>query len=900
MMENFNRLLACAPQLFDAQDLAKAEAATQPEAIDKSVRSMYEDLAKPSSLFTGKLARQDPLGINRAILGRMERLSAANLYDVTMEEGHLFSRDRRHLLLVFTTPVSMTDSSATRELVAQLDRQVAALPASVRADVVCGHLHTASNERILKRDIEHTSWIGALAFLTIFGVVFRDWRSIAMLGIPVCTAFLALPLAALCHGHLSYLVAGFGMVIVGISSDYGIYVYVVTRRTVQPARAVAGIARPMGLGLLTTLSVFVAFYFSGIDGYRQLATFAIFSIALAYLAAIFLLPHLLGKSNAAPSTEPAPPSRPRAWVLAASLALLLGLAMISLARFNTDITLLDGTERSILDAEKRFEKTWNASGSEQGILAFTGATYEEALQRSETLFDRAEQQPGNRLLSFSLLWRSEANRAANLARWNAFWTPERVASVQARLLESGKRYGFTPAAFQPFFDQLAIPATLREPLDNPLFALIKDRFVHRSPHGFTVFSFFPDTPESTATLSARAKEIPGTFCVSRRLLTESLAESIKQTIAIVTVVSLLLVVALTLLLSATWRLALISLAPAAMGVLWALGVPAALHQTLNLCHLTAAAVVFGLCVDYGIYMTDAMVRQSVRNGKTTIVLTTATSITGAGVLLFTQHPVLFAIGLTLSVGMLAGHITAIWGVPALVVLWGKSKKQAALPKAALASPLLLLAACAGFTPASQAGTETVPLAPISCAAPMHYESVSSVVMQYRWFKFPALGVISVDVRKQSFALVGMSQLGVNIFELSEKNGKILSRMPGKLLKRNPRIAPSAAADVRNMFFDLVPPPATPRRTDKNGDAIYIRRTPEGILQYRLDARTRQLLEKRFSVPRSYLPGRTVVWVVRYEDYVSTRKGTYPQTIRFKQRHLHYAITTRVKEMRIKP
>jgi len=363
----------------------------------------------------------------------------------------------------------------------------------------------------------------------------------------------------------------------------------------------------------------------------------------------------------------------------------MGIAMLSRGVFNTDITQLDGTDRRVLDAETRFEKTWSAGGSEQGILAVTGSTYDEALRRSEIIYDPASEKLGNRLLSFSILWRSESSRTANLARWRDFWTPERVASVQAHLLESGKRHGFTAAAFQPFFDQFHEVPALREPADNALFKLIKDRFVRPSANGFTVFSFFPDTPECTSLMTSLAKTVPGAFCVSRRLLTASLAASIEHTLCIVTAVSLTLVLGLTLLLSPNWRLALIALIPSTIAVLWALGIPALLQHTLNICHVTAAAVVFGLCVDYGIYMTYGLTHGMERQSKTTIILTTATSIIGAGVLLFTEHPVLFAIGQTLTVGMLVGHVTTIWAVPALYALWGQPTKSSKRPAECLIS-----------------------------------------------------------------------------------------------------------------------------------------------------------------------------------------------------------------------
>ena len=190
-------------------------------------------------------------------------------------------------------------------------------------------------------------------------------------------------------------------------------------------------------------------------------------------------------------------------------------------------------------------------------------------------------------------------------------------------------------------------------------------------------------------------------------------------------------------------------------------------------------------------------------------------------------------------------------------------------------------------------------ATVPAAMPQRYEAVSSVILQYRWFKFPALGVMSVDARKHNFALAGLSQLGVSVFELSEKNGVIKSRMPGKLLMRKPQIASSAAADVGNMFFDLTPPPAAIETAGSGPVAIYTQATPHGTLEYRIDRATRRIVEKRFSVPRSWLPGSTAVWTVCYENYATKGKATYPQTVRFKQRQLHYAITTFVKEMRIK-
>ena len=216
--------------------------------------------------------------------------------------------------------------------------------------------------------------------------------------------------------------------------------------------------------------------------------------------------------------------------------------------------------------------------------------------------------------------------------------------------------------------------------------------------------------------------------------------------------------------------------------------------------------------------------------------------------------------------------------------------------------LFLLAVCAFGHPV-HAKPASAPVEPsaFGTSIPDRYSAVSSAVMQYHWFKFPALGVLTVDARKHNFALVGLSQLGINVFELSETNGRLKCRMPGDLLKRHPQIAEGAAADVRQMFFDLTPPADALQLPDaRRNTAVFRKRTSAGSTEYRFDKKTGFLLEKRFFIPLNFFPGSSVVWRVLYEDYAAAGRKPYPRVIRFKQRARHYAITLFLKEMRIRP
>ena len=211
---------------------------------------------------------------------------------------------------------------------------------------------------------------------------------------------------------------------------------------------------------------------------------------------------------------------------------------------------------------------------------------------------------------------------------------------------------------------------------------------------------------------------------------------------------------------------------------------------------------------------------------------------------------------------------------------------------------LLFAVCASGRP-----TQANPSSTVAASGPIpdRYSAVSSAVIQYRWFKFPALGVLTVNARKRHFALVGLSQLGINVFELSETGGRLQSRMPGELLKRHPEIASGAAADVRQMFFDLSPSACARQLTGIHDNAITFQQpAPGGTLEYRLDQKSGHLREKRFLAPGNFFSGHRVVWLVRYEGYAAVGQHSYPHVIRFKQRDRHYAITLVLKELRIKP
>lgn len=678
MIGDLQFFLQQTPALLDETDFQILEEKLSPAGVEKALRGKYLQLMRPEGSFISGMIRRDPLDIQNLLIERIQQVSASFGYVMKIEDQHIFCADGKHLLMVLETPVPFTDSKGSRELVDYLNAaRERCLDSSIQADMICGHLHSFGNEKVIRRDIQWTMSITGVAFVLLFLLYFKDLRAALIFLIPFAAILVAISVAAFFMGALSPMILGFSAVIAGISVDYGIHIYVAVRRARCAVEAVRSIVRPLMLGALTTAAVFAAFFFTRIEGYRQLAVLALISIFTALAIALFVLPLLIRSQAERPSvvSQRSTGLPPR---IVAALFFLLLAASIPAAlriRFDGDIARLDGSGKEVVASEERFRTVWGGGGQGQAVLAVSGPDLETALEKNDQFYSAAIRKTGRAgLSSFSPVWKSAAQRARNSSHWKNFWSPERTQGLQQLFAEKGRAFGFSGDAFSPFFESLQKPfVPLEIPADNQLFNQLKSRFVQQKNGVTQVVTFFPDTREQLAALAPLAAEIPGSQLVSRRELSRRLTQDYTVEMTRVAIIAAALMLAATFLMLRNIRMSLTALAPAFAGVLGMLGVMGLFGIEMNVVNLIAAIVVTGLCIDYGVFYTYAYVRELDTGTAEAVTLSAGTTIIGAGALLFAQHPALFSIGLTLVSGVLAGYLTALLAVPALCRIFLKKQ-----------------------------------------------------------------------------------------------------------------------------------------------------------------------------------------------------------------------------------
>ena len=677
-MQEMIFFLQYSPQLLGPESLIKLKAKLNPPGIKERLSFIYRQSLTPGSSFIMPFLRADPLNLSSNVLGNIQKLSQSSGYDVTINNGHFLSKDGRASMIIIKTSVLLTEGFGSRKIVNYLQEKLRHIPDYIQADIIAGHMHTVKNEEIIKKDIWFTSIIAGLGFLLLFLFIFRDWRAIIIFLMPLGAVLVSTSAAFLVFKNLSYFVIGLSTVIAGITIDYGIYVYMAVRKAGNSAKTLGKIIRPVVFGALTTISIFAVFFFSSVKGYHQLAFFSNFTILLSLGFALFILPHFISKDDLAPEIYTKQRGAVKfnlgipdqLWLIAWCVLIIIMLGLGLHSKFNNDITQFDATGKEVAKSEEEFHRIWGAKEL-PAVFVVSAKTLDRAYELNDAIYTAASKAIGKEnFSSFASIWPSMAKRKANLAAWNEFWSPEKKKEFQDMLREYGEVYNYSDDAFAPFIQQLNTQTNIEvEPKSLVFFDQLKEQFVLKKDSGYQMLSFFPDQAEYIAKLSEIKNDYPGTFLVSRKNFSMQVSQALSGEFLFLAFLAIFLTVGLTFILLKNLRLTILAILPVATALALITGVTHLAGLTLNIPSVIAAMVVVGIVSDYGMFMVYYCKYKYQTGTITAVTLAAVTTLIGAGVLLFAQHPVLFSIGLTLTTGVLAGYLSSLLIIPVAYRLW---------------------------------------------------------------------------------------------------------------------------------------------------------------------------------------------------------------------------------------
>ncbi|HOG50445.1 MAG TPA: hypothetical protein PKY10_07645, partial [Lentisphaeria bacterium] len=678
-------------------------------------------------------------------------------------ESHPFmaTADGSRAAMHLATEIHYSDGKGARRLLADLNHVLASAPEGFTCRVIGPHNHTIGNEDVLRRDLTVVSVLSGVFLVALFIIVYRGSPQALWIPLfPLAGSLIATGVSALLWPELYLFVIGLGGGLIGLAVDQGIHAYAAYRGRMA-TRRLAGLAGPLLAATITSAGSFALVMTTGSPALIQLGLFAAFALILSLDLTFFLLPTVL-RPRAAQAVVPAqqPSARQDRAIIAAWLLIVVAAfaAIPGFLKTSFRFEAFDGAPETVRADEADFQAAWQTSDQPAMLIvsknpAVKLENWQQRLQDLET-FAPTE------------LWPSPATRATHLARWRGL----DINGLEQELATAAAKRGLPAAFFAPFFtairDGLAEPPTQPPPLVQASLNMMLSEQAG--------ILFFADKPELVNQVRAAAKPGETDFAVvSPEAFKQMLASDFTGRLLLALAAAGVAVVLIVALFMRSLPLTVLALAPVITTAIVLGGFLAATGIPLNLIVAMAGIILTGLSIDYGIYAVQAFQDGPSSSIPFAMSMSAATTVFATAALLFSKHPILFHIGLTLTVGITVAYLTGRLVVPALLRL-PKPKNRLILLTFGL-SAAIVLSGCRNFqATATPELTEQLrqELALWQQQSPRQASFQAKVTLNNIFASIPMLIAGKVDLDKQTIVIAGLSPTGAKLFTITSQDSVI--------------------------------------------------------------------------------------------------------------------------------
>lgn len=695
MLNTFNFVYDHLPLFLDKNDYKIIQNKLQKDSIEAITNNNYKTLVSPTGFIARETILKDPLGLSFIALKKLQQIGFGD--EFTLHNGFLLSKDQQNVLLFITPTLGSSETSENAKFVDNLyvvsQELNTTFEGKVQSEYFGGVLIAVANAKQIKQDIQLTLGIALTVLLIVLIVFYRKLTVPFVLFVPTLFGgLLAVAILFLIRTKISAISLGIGSVLLGVTLDYSLHILTHIRSNNNPKALYHEITKPILMSSLTTALAFLCLLFLKSQALQDLGIFAAISVLGASCFALVFIPQVY-KNVAQKTTKKTVidkfsefPLHKNKWVLG-SLVLLLGVSWFTHNRvtFNNDLTKLNFQTQALLDAQKRLDVLTNLSSKSVYVAAY-GNSEQEALKTNDSVFSRLQTlKKKDAIISFSSIGaivHSEEKQQKQIDNWHQFFTPEIVENLKSNLVESGSDLGFKPTTFNAFYAHLnADFKTLKIQDYEALKIVSPDDFISSKNDFTTITTLVKVEDNNTNKIINDFKTQEHTLVIDRQQMNETFLGNLKNDFNQLVLYSLIVVLLLLFVFYRSFSLTLITIVPIAITWFLTIGMMGLLDIQFNIFNIIISTFIFGLGIDYSIFMTNGLLHEyrtgesSLPTHKTSIILSVITTILGVGVLIFAKHPALYSISLVSIIGIVSAMLVSFSIQPLLFNLFVGSKTK---------------------------------------------------------------------------------------------------------------------------------------------------------------------------------------------------------------------------------
>ena len=668
------------PSLIDTGFYEAFAAALEPAALDAQMARNLELIESDMTGETTRLVCTDPFALRDIFLARLmpEGAMDGSVGDYTIENSHFFCPDRTVALAFLSPSFQQTDSGTSTKFARILNQERKAFEAAHPDARIYFHgapLGAVSNAGTIKQDLVWTVGISLLVILTILLLAFHRLRFIAHLLLPVVYGtFFALACVYWIKGYMSLMALGIGAIILGVALSYCLHVLIHYYYVEDVEQMLQEESTPVVLGCLTTIGAFLGLLFTESDLLRDFGLFATFALIGSTFYALVFLPHFLKKEDVnykkykgfhlIDRINGLPWDR-NPWILGAMVALLaVGIVFSPKVGFDSDLRNLNYVDIP-LDESQRLYSEKNESGHMNLYFAAYDSDFDKALEYDKLLGDRLDSLQRTGLVKryssiVSLLFQTEQEQTLRIDAWKNFWTPQRIEKARHDLSAAARRQKLDPSLFEPFFALVEadyLPGNLYESGLVP--DALLSSFIEKQDSGrWMIFSTVAFAPEDMDTVTDALVSGPQTVVLEPFYYCRDMVQIVHDDFQKTLLISSLFVLLVLLISFRNLWVSLVAFFPMFLSWYALQGFMALFGLEFNLINIVIATFVFGIGVDYSIFVMEGLLQEA-RTGEKTrleyhkvaIFFSALILIIVVGSLVFARHPAISSTGRITLIGM---------------------------------------------------------------------------------------------------------------------------------------------------------------------------------------------------------------------------------------------------------
>lgn len=662
------------PLFLNDDDYHRIDSLLQPDSVAAIVRTAYQTIAAPQSLITMPLLRQDPLGLSYMGLQKFQRLQSGDL--VTLEDGYLIAQGRKNLLAFITTTSGPSETAQNAAFIKILDQTIKQLNADFHgrasAEYFGATAMAVANAQQIKQDIRVTLSLALVALVALFIYFYRKATIPLIILFPaVFGSLLGIVVLYWLKGTISAISIGIGSVLLGLTLDYSLHILSHYRGTGDVKRLFESTTKPLLMCAIFTAVDFLCLLFLHSDVLKDLGIFAAVSVLGAALFALIFIPQVYSPSKGITVRQNTfidaiaryDFSRNK-WVLGTGILLtVISLFTFKRVGFNDDLAALNYQPHHLKEAEQRLNTLTDYSAKSIYLVAY-GDTYEEALARNAKLFRHLEQQEVKRTIlgfqSVGSISFPAAQQREQIAQWNRFWSGGKKEQLMEQLVSEGQQVGFKENTFQPFYETLSQPFSLLDTADqNWLNTLFLNEFIASGKDLTTITSVVKvENRDAAPLVQSLSDEDKGVIAIDRKHLQEKLLSNLEADFNKLFFIASIAVFVVIFLFFGSLELTLVTNVPIFLGWLVTLGLMGVFGVQFNAFNIIITTLIFGLGVDYSIFMTKGLLERYTHGSKdmpaykSGVVMSALATILCFGILIFAKHPAIRSISIIPLIGLL--------------------------------------------------------------------------------------------------------------------------------------------------------------------------------------------------------------------------------------------------------